>query len=76
MTILVTIAFLMAVAGCFLMLGLSPFTFLDGLAGYLKPKDNSMKKRIRESRKKKEPKGLKLLFAEVKEILKIGRAHV
>ena len=36
MTILVTIAFLMAVAGCFLMLGLSPFTFLDGLAGYLK----------------------------------------
>ena len=47
MTMLVTIAFLMAVAGCFIMLGLSPFTFLDGLAGYLKPKSNSMKKRIR-----------------------------
>ena len=30
-----------------------------------------MKKRIRESRKKKEPKGLKLLFAEVKEILRL-----
>ena len=71
MTLLVTIAFFMAVAGCFLMLGLSPFAFLDGLAGYLKPKNNSMKKRIRESRKKKEPKGLKLLFGEVKEILRL-----
>ena len=71
MTVLVTIAFFMAVAGCFIVLGLSPFTFLDGLAGYLTLKNNSMKRRIRESRKKKEPKGLKLLFAEVKEILRL-----
>ena len=55
MTVLVTIAFFMAVAGCFIVLGLSPFTFLDGLAGYLTLKNNSMKRRIRESRKKKYP---------------------
>lgn len=71
MTLLVSIAFFMAVSGCFLMLGLSPFTFLDGLAGYLKPKNDSMKKRIRESRKQKEPRGLKLLFEEVREILRL-----
>ena len=30
MTLLVTIAFIMAVAGCFIMLELSPFAFLEG----------------------------------------------
>ena len=35
MVLLVTIAFFMAVAGCFIMLELSPFAFLDGLSGYL-----------------------------------------
>ena len=40
MTVLVTIAFFMAVTGCFIMLELSPFTFLSGLAGYLKPESN------------------------------------
>ena len=38
MTLLVTIAFIMAVAGCFIMLELSPFAFLEGLSGYLRPK--------------------------------------
>lgn len=71
MTLLVTIAFFMVVTGCFLLLGLSPFTFLEGLAGYFRPKGSSMKRRIRESRRKKEPKGLKLLFMEVKEILRL-----
>ncbi len=71
MTLLVTIAFFMAVAGSFLMLGLSPFAFLEGMAGYFKPKNDSMKKRIKESRRKKEAKGLKLLFEEVNEILRL-----
>ena len=71
MTLLVTIAFIMAVAGCFIMLELSPFAFLEGLSGYLRPKNHSMKNRIKESKKKKEPKGLKLLFEEVKEILRL-----
>ena len=71
MTLLVTIAFIMAVAGCFIMLELSPFAFLEGLSGYLRPKNHSMKNRIKESKKKKEAKGLKLLFEEVKEILRL-----
>ena len=71
MTLLVTIAFFMAVAGCFIMLELSPFVFLEGLSGYLRPKNHSMKNRIKESKKKKEPKGLKLLFEEIKEILRL-----
>lgn len=71
MTLLVTIAFFMAVAGCFLMIGLSPFMFLDGLAEWFKPRNNSMRNRIRESKKKKEPKGLKLLIEEVQEILRL-----
>lgn len=71
MTLLVTIAFIMAVAGCFIMLELSPFAFLEGLSGYLRPKNHSMKNRIKESKKKKEPKGLNLLFEEIKEILRL-----
>ena len=43
MVLLVTIAFFMAVAGCFIMLELSPFAFLDGLSGYLKPKNDSIR---------------------------------
>ena len=50
MTLLVTIAFFMAVAGCFIMLELSPFVFLEGLSGYLKPKNHSMKNHKRKGR--------------------------
>lgn len=71
MTLFVTVAFLLAVAGCFVILGLSPFDFLDGLAGYLKPKKTSMKSRVKDSRKNKEAKGLRLLFEDVQEILRL-----
>lgn len=71
MTTLVTIAFLLAVTGCFLMLRLSPFTFLEGLAAFLKPKKQSLKSRIEQSRKGKQPRGLKLLFLETKEVLRV-----
>ena len=71
MALLVTIAFFMAVAGAFLMLGLTPFAFLEGMAGFLKPEKTSIKSRIKVSRKKKEPKGLRLLFEEVQEILRL-----
>lgn len=71
MTLLVTVAFLFSVTGCFVLLGLSPFAFLDGLAGYLKPKNTSMKSRVKDSRKKKETKGLRLLFEDVQEILRL-----
>ena len=71
MTTLVTIAFLLAVAGCFLMLRLSPFTFLEGLAAFLRPPKQSLKSRIEQSRKNKQPRGLKLLFLETKEVLRV-----
>lgn len=71
MTILVTLAFLLAVTGSFILLSLSPFTFLEGLAAYIRPQKTSMKSRIEKSRKNKQPKGLKLLFLETKEILRI-----
>ncbi len=71
MTILITIAFLLAVIGSFLLLDLSPFSFLEGLADLFQPKKLSMKSRIEESRKNKKTKGLKLLFLETKEILRV-----
>lgn len=71
MTILVTLAFLLAVMGCFILLSLSPFIFLEGLAAYIRPQKTSMKSRIEKSRKNKQPKGLKLLFLETKEILRV-----
>ena len=71
MTTLITMAFLLAVTGCFLMLRLSPFSFLEGLASSLKPKKQSMKSRIEQSRKSRQPRGLKLLFLETKEVLRV-----
>lgn len=71
MTTLITIAFLLAVAGIFILLELSPFAFLEGLAKYVKPKKTSIKSRIESSRKNKQPKGLKLLFIETKETLRV-----
>jgi len=71
LTILVTLAFLLAVTGSFILLSLSPFTFLEGLAVYIRPQKTSIKSRIEKSRKNKQPKGLKLLFLETKEILRI-----
>lgn len=71
MTILITIAFLLAVIGSFLLLDLSPFSFLEGLADLFQPKKLSMKSQIEESRKNKKTKGLKLLFLETKEILRV-----
>ena len=69
MIILVTLAFLLAVMGSFILLSLSPSSFLEGLAAYIRPQKTSMKSRIEKSRKNKQPKGLKLLFLETKEIL-------
>lgn len=71
MTTLVTIAFLLAVTGCFLMLRLSPFSFLEGLAAFIKPEKQTLKSRIEQSRKSRKPRGLKLLFLETKEVLRV-----
>lgn len=71
MTLLITISFFLAVGGSFLLLELSPFDFLTGLAEWIRPKNVSMKSRIESSKKKKQERGLKLLFIETKEILRL-----
>lgn len=71
MTTLVTIAFLLAVTGCFLILRLSPFSFVEGLAAFIKPEKQSLKSRIEQNRKSRQPRGLKLLFLETKEVLRV-----
>ena len=71
MTVLVTIAFLLAVTGSFLLLSLSPFAFLEGLAAYIKPRKTSIRSRVEKSQKNRQPKGLKLLFIETREILRV-----
>lgn len=71
MTLLVTIAFLMAVGGSFLILGLSPFAFIEGLSDALKPGQTTLKQKVRNSRHKKKPKGMERLLLEVQEILRL-----
>lgn len=62
---------LLAVTGSFLMLSLSPFSFLERLAAYVQPKKPSMKNRIEKSWKNRQPRGIKLLFPETKETLRL-----
>ena len=50
MTILVTIAFLLAVAGSFLLLHLSPFSFLEELSGFFRQEKPPLRKRILQGR--------------------------
>ncbi len=71
MTLLIIIGFLLAVTGIFIILNLSPFTFLEELGKALKPTNTSMRSKIDGVKKQKKPKGLKLLVLEVKEILKM-----
>jgi len=71
LTLLITIAFLLAVAGSFILLELSPFLFLEGLAEFVKPEQVTIRSRIEASRKNKKVKGLERLFLEVKEVLRL-----
>lgn len=71
MTLLITIAFLLAVAGSFILLELSPFLFLEGLAEFVKPEQVTIRSRIEASRKNKKVKGLKRLLLETKEVLQL-----
>lgn len=71
MTLLIMIAFLLFVAGIFIILELSPFFFLEELGKYLKPPKTTIKSKVDGALKNKKPKGLKLLFLEVKEILRL-----
>lgn len=69
MTLLLFIAFMLIVIGTFVILNLSPFTFLEYLGTFIKPKRTTLKSKIKAAKKQKQPKGFKLLILEVKEIL-------
>lgn len=77
MILFISIGFLLLVTGCFIILELSPFVFLESLAKYINPPKTSIKSKIKNIKKQKQPKGLKLLFIEVKEILKLtGKSNM
>ena len=71
MTLLITISFFLFLCGSFLILSLSPFDFLTGMADLIKPKSVSIKSKIESSKKRKKEKGLQLLLLETKEILRL-----
>lgn len=71
MAVLVTVAFILAVAGSFLLLGLSPFSFLEGMAGYFRPKKQTLKSKVMQVRRQRQPRGLKRLFLETGEVLRV-----
>ena len=63
------------IAGSFLILGLSPLEFTDGLFGFLTRKDQSIRAQINESTNRKKARFLRREIIEVQEILKLtGRA--
>lgn len=63
------------IAGAFLILGLSPLEFTDGLFGFLTRKDQSIRAQINESKNRKKARFLRREIIEVQEILKLtGRA--
>ena len=71
MTLLITIAFVLSVTGCFIMLDLSPFHFLEELGKAIKPPKTTIKSKIESTKKKQKTKGIKLFFLEIKEILRL-----
>lgn len=71
MTLLKLIAFLGLVSGSFIELSLSPFEFLESIACKFKGKRKTMKTKVKETVNKRNPKVIKLLIQETKEILKI-----
>jgi len=63
------------ITGAFLILGLSPLEFTDGLFGFLTRKDQSIRAQINESTNRKKARFLRREIIEVQEILKLtGRA--
>lgn len=64
------------IAGAFLIIGLSPLEFTDGLFGFLTRKDQSIRAQINESTNRKKARFLRREIIEVQEILKLtGRAN-
>lgn len=71
MTLLIAISFFLLAGGSFIIIGLSPFDFLQDISKLINKDKNDIRNKIKESRRNKRPKGIKLLISDVKEILKI-----
>ena len=69
MSILAIIGFLGLVTGCFLILGLSPYEFTQGLLGLYQPSKKTISDKVKEVQKPKEIKGIRKILLEAKQIL-------
>lgn len=76
MTVIQLIACVGLIIGAFLLLGLSPLEFTDGLFGFLTRKSRSIKAEINETTRRKKTSFFRREIAEVQEILKMtGRSN-
>lgn len=76
MTVIQLIACVGLIIGAFLLLGLSPLEFTDGLFGFLTRKSRSIKAEINETTHRKKTSFFRREIAEVQEILKMtGRSN-
>lgn len=71
MTALLLIACTGFITGAFLLLGLSPLEFTDGLFGFLTRNNKSIRAEINEAARRKKPSFLRREITEVQEILAI-----
>lgn len=75
MTAILLISCVGMIAGAFLLLGISPLEFTDGLFGFLTRKNKSLRSEINEAARRKKTAFFRKEFVEVQEILKItGRS--
>lgn len=75
MTAILLVACVGMIAGAFLLLGISPLSFTDGLFGFLTRKNQSIRSEINEAARRKKMSFFRREITEVQEILKItGRS--
>jgi len=75
LTAILLIACVGMIAGAFLLLGISPLAFTDGLFGFLTRKNKSIRSEINEAARRKKMSFFRREITEVQEILKItGRS--
>lgn len=75
MTFIQLIACIGMIAGAFILLGISPMAFTDGLFGFLANRPKSIKDEINEATKRKQPSFLRREIIEARDILALtGRS--
>ena len=65
------IAFIGLVVGFFLLFGITPLEFTDGLFGFLTAKPNTLKSQINEATQRKKPNFFRREIMEAQEILRL-----